>query len=842
MRRLPILIGFLALPLSAAAAETNLYELFRTQANEEFTVQGEIDAPVIQFLQGVYSGRWGLREEEIVAAIKGRPWLACAVEGDIAQGTSSDVRNIIECGRALENIQLLADEEQRLRTFGRTLQRMSTAQELPLSEIPGRPFHMATDLSGIINIWRAGTGSVQQAITGSMLVRTRALTEEEAETIKVEFDGIAQALAGREGGQNEEWYTGLVWYFQYGARLRVGDRNPAYPPPLEDDQSGDGTERQYLFREDFKNTWGEALKQIWNKLPKDRDDFDPPLSANEAAYILFPDELQDVLPENLLVWARVDQAPESGGSQNQHPLGDVGLAWKYPLEPLLPALLSSKNEESGRPILGGKYPPEPAMPASSDENGNPLPEGSTVPTDGRGLCSMALAQRGYLCRPISVASEEQCPASDTEDDEENVITLVSCTLDEEPTLTVAGPDACREIEWKNGEEPQRCDVQLEEGCPDGQSGITFPKEGNGTIRVCIDGEAAGSTLTYLLEHELVHAQQACSMPPGNPFEALATEEEQNALCCRLEGEAHLVSCKRMYEDGLLRGEDGGPLFINGVEITPQTCMEVARASSCDYIVGRDARCTMSTILTSADAGAMKAAALAANNPADLPDTYEEATEPETMDPRVAARIRTIERQIPVCMPGTESDYKNTIGNNACYIGQCVEETLELHRVTGGRSPISVGDGAFPWDEPDMGEALATVLRSVPATSPPLPSYRPQLVTKILEDALCQLQGLPASTPPHLCSFSPSRRLAVPLEDGAATARSLLLNSEEQRDATLLTEKLAAGLGSRIGTDMQGQYLRIGTRSLSEVVALANLLLKEAITVTFPAKMCPLSLD
>ena len=207
----------------------------------------------------------------------------------------------------------------------------------------------------------------------------------------------------------------------------------------------------------------------------------------------------------------------------------------------------------------------------------------------------------------------------------------------------------------------------------------------------------------------------------------------------------------------------------------------------------------------------------------------------------AARIRAIQRYAPVCAPGTESDYKNTIGNNACYVGRCVEESLELHRLTAGRTPATVGDGAFPYDAPETGDALATVLRSVPVTTPPLPSYRPQMVTRVLEDALCQLQGLPAATPPHLCAFSPSRRLAVPLADGAATAQSIVRSTDEQREATLLVEQLSNGLGSRIGTDMQGQYLRIGTRTLSEVVALANLLLKETLTVTFPTNMCPLNI-
>jgi hypothetical protein len=299
----------------------------------------------------------------------------------------------------------------------------------------------------------------------------------------------------------------------------------------------------------------------------------------------------------------------------------------------------------------------------------------------------------------------------------------------------------------------------------------------------------------------------------------------------------------MYEDGVLRDPDGGPLFINGIEITPQTCMEIGRVLSCKHSRGESIQCPSTKgEITQADMDALNAAVLAGGNPKDLPDTYDEATNPETMDARVAARLRTIERDIPICEPGTESDYKNTIGNNACFVGQCVEESLELHRLTGGRSPATVGDGAFPHDDPEMGTALATMLRSVPVISPPLPSYRPQMVMRTLEDALCQLQGMPASTPPHLCAFSSSRRLAVPLATGIQTIQNLVLSADEQRDATLLVRQIAASVGSRIGTDMQGRYLRIGTRTLSEVVALANALIKDMLTVHFPANMCPLSVQ
>ena len=836
--RIGLLLALLAPSLALAqSADVDLYDAFRTQVQKEFA-DAVADEPVIQFLQGVYRPRWDLSADEMKAAIRQEPWKACAEE-------NSDIGTTAECTRALENISVLATEEQALRTFGRNLQRVAAAQELPISEVPGRPFHLATDLSGIINIWRAGTGSVQRSVTGSILLRTHALTEDEKSSIEQVFDQMEERGIADMGLPDAVY--GVVWRYQYGVRLILGERNPRFPPPERDAQSGDGSERQYMFRDwqDDDNGamgWETILKEIWDKLPKDQNDFDPPLSENEVAYFLFPDDIQAKMPPGMLLWARVGGATYEPGVGERDDLGDVGVVWKYPIEPFMPSLLSIEEDRLDEPILGGRYPPEPATPRSSNDDGSPAPIGTKTPIDGRGLCSMALGQRGYLCRPLTVESEELCPEGKETNDEENVITLVSCTLEEKPTLTVAGADVCREIEWKNGEQPQRCDVEFYQGDCGADARADF-KTPDGKLGICV-GNLGEVNMTYAIEHELVHAQQFCSMEPGNVYENVEGEGEekekaQDALCCRLEGEAYLVNCKRMYDDGLLRNPDGSPAFIKGTEVTPQTCMEIGRLKSCQWALGRDVHCPSTVDFTADDIDALQP--LMIGNPKELPDTYEESIDPETIDARVAARIRTIERQIPVCEPGTESEYKNTIGNNACFIGQCVEESLELHRLTGGRSPATVGDGAFPHDDPEMGTALATMLRSVPATTPPLPSYRPQMVMRILEDALCQLQGMPASTPPHLCAFSTSRWLAVPLATGTQTVESLVASAGEQRDATLLVRQIAASLGSRIGTDMQGQYLRVGTRTLSEVVALANTLLKEMLTVHFPANMCPISL-
>ncbi len=632
MKRLLPLIGLFLLPLGAAnAAGEGLYDRFKAQVEREMNASTQIDDDVLSFIREVYRPKWPMSQDEILGALRGQRWKACT-----SQDPSAMQNDATECDLALENIGVLAAEEQGLRSFGRTLQRIAVAQELPLSEIPGRPFHMATDLSGIVNIWHAGTEAAETA--SGETVRIRTLSEDETDDLE---ESLEEFVGDHPGGISDMALPGadeaVVWRYQYGVRFVRGDRAPTFPPPVEGDQSGPGTERQYVFKrwqaaEDDEYGMEDLLLEVWERLPKE---FDPPLEENEVAYYLFPENIRAFFPAGTLLWARMD-----GGEE--HPFGDVGLAWEFPTEPFLPSIVSIEEDHVGEPILGGGYPPNPTHEVESEDEEDPL--------DGRGLCSMTFAARGFLCRSFETTDEQACPDPDAGGGEED-ITLVSCTLDDETTVTIAGADVCEDIEWRD----------------------------------------------------------------------------------------------------------------------------------------------------------------------------------------------SLEDSSPVCNPGETDTYKNTIGNNACYIGRCVEESLELRRATSGRSPATAGDGAFPFDDPRTGDALGTLLRSVPATIPQLPSYRPLTMVRILEDALCQLQGLPAATPPHLCAFSPSRRLDLPLGDRTQTARSLWFDAQAEQEVTLLTEQLAAALGSRIGTDIQGHYLRIGTRALSEVVDIANSLLKDALTVRFPITMCPLTL-
>ena len=65
-----------------------------------------------------------------------------------------------------------------------------------------------------------------------------------------------------------------------------------------------------------------------------------------------------------------------------------------------------------------------------------------------------------------------------------------------------------------------------------------------------------------------------------------------------------------------------------------------------------------------------------------------------MDARAKAMIASLPK---VCTPECRSEFENTIGNNLCFIGQCIEQSWEEERIVPGRMPLNVGDEAFPWD-------------------------------------------------------------------------------------------------------------------------------------------------
>lgn len=791
----------------AALGAVPLYERMK-QAIEEEIARTEVDETVVPFLRLVFEEDWRLEDEDVRGMLKGESPGVCG-----NPDPEKPIDNLLSCFEIEGRIQQLARYENRVRSFGRTLQATATSYELPISDLPGRSLKLAADLRAIINIWSAGTGSIKTK-SDAPLIRT--VTAEE-ETFRSSLSAVGNEL----NRLNKEQLTAAVWRYQYGFRLIRDERAPRFPAPIIPPNSGPGTERQYQYKR-----WDgveAALQRVWEQI---RDDtFDPPLSSRETVYYTFSRNLlEDTLPDNVIIWARLD-----GDEENDRPYGDVGLQWEVPIDPVLPSL---KKEEEEVPILGGEYPPEPVMEEEENDNGEKLP------ADGRGLCTNPVSERGYLCRPFAVVPpEERCPTPEEDEERDpSAIDLIFCTNTGSLRYTAAGPDVCREITWQddNAFDPRtRCRVVLSCGTCGGEGMV---KQADGTIATCI--EQSSGNATYDLFHSLAHAYQLCGEAPGFDPYANLTDEERNAACCQREGEAFRAQCALMERDGVFEDANGNPrVSPDGIPFNAETCAEALAHQACGESRGMHG-CFVSRTYPPSFMQQLRQAA--SNNPLDVPASCSEAIDPEEMDERLRQLKEAVDARDDVCEPGQVDVYKNRIGNNACYIGQCVEMSQELHRIAAGQTPATAADPEAPWDDPQSGTPLGNVLLNPPTAQARLPSYRPQLFMREMEIALCQLQGLPPRTPPILCAIDARRQLAFARDLGVQSALGLSTQSSEQVLSAEDLLDLAQGVGARLGTNLYGNYLRESNRSFAGILNMANELLEELEKIDFPTEMCPIS--
>jgi hypothetical protein len=193
----------------------------------------------------------------------------------------------------------------------------------------------------------------------------------------------------------------------------------------------------------------------------------------------------------------------------------------------------------------------------------------------------------------------------------------------------------------------------------------------------------------------------------------------------------------------------------------------------------------------------------------------------------------------VCQPNQETEYRNTIGNTMCYVGQCVEQSLEAHRLIGGRSPFVPGDEAYPWDScVQRDPEFATLLTPPPATTSWFPSYRPEELIRSLDSALCQTNGLPPQMPPVLCSFAPEHRIRLPLQTYLETAGQLANQAQEHATPTAGLQHLSEGLGARLGTSLYREYLLRAGHVLGEITSMTTDLFTSLAKMKFTREMCP----
>ena len=346
--------------------------------------------------------------------------------------------------------------------------------------------------------------------------------------------------------------------------------------------------------------------------------------------------------------------------------------------------------------------------------------------------------------------------------------------------------------------------------------MTIPtKNKTGVLTVCIPKEDPVPP-TYRVIHDLILSQRICHAPAGTPL-----YEKNVDACCRAELDAFAAACDAMTKDGMFQG----------TPVTTDQCAIYFASDACKK--------TVNALFCSAQTPAAVQTLIKgtlAKNRKNSASCSQAADPTRTVDARITALRQNLAN---VCNPECRTEYANTIGNTMCYVGQCVEQAFEEHRMIPGRNAFNAGDEAYPFDScaaPDP--SFATLLTPPPLAATWFPAYRPGWLLRTLDNALCQMNGLPPQSAAILCETNALRRLEVPLDNPLENVQSLIDQIVERRRPAEQLERLAPGLGARMGTTLLVNYLRLGGRSLGEITSIAAELLGNLEDIEFPTELCP----
>lgn len=804
MKHFPARIGlFLLLLLSAAGAGAQqglgglqLYEKMRAITMSEIALE-EVDDHIISYIVQL-AEQENMKPQNTTASM--HEIVKAAFEARLADFCEMYNATFDGCPQVYQMFRDWARDIIETRTLSMDLLHIATGYETGVSGHMGEIFTVAERTLAIRNLWRSQDDAL---LTPEVFPLVRAVPRPESVT-----DGMFDDLAAELKADMPH----AVWRYRYGIQ--------AFGEYCHNTQ--DASELFEAVRERYCSV-EEKLRALRDALPASPLEYDPPLRRGEI--VIFPlRKLDD--PPHVVVWMMAEHVD---GTVKR----DAGVGWDLALESVPIGILGEPPCDTGtlsesyctvverfsiRP--GGRYeaPPE-------------------EPKQGEGICHLAFARDGYMCRPLR---HDRCNA-EIEDKDPRSIVLTTCEPSQakQPVgLTESGPDICRTGWWRipgkdilqssssSSTQKSECslctlDLKCESVCKDGIPAYTDKKTAEGKIHICITNTYPRTALAGVIAHELVHAQQLCNLAAETDI--FDTAEH----CCAREAEAYQVSCRIFAEDGIL--DEAGLSMEECVSGSANLSCQEHGENVCSDLVGATIKEKIEEVVRKRDETATNA----------LPSCDEAIGSDEGMA-RLDSRILSmIEALNGACTPGCPVKYENTIGNNLCYIGQCVEQSIEQSRVIPGRMALVVGDESFPWDACAAENTQTAGLITLPAISPPLtPSYNPRLLVESLDRALCQINGLPAFTPPIRCQFDYQRRLSVPTSDYASTTLSFTSQIDENEDPTSSLQRMTQGIATRIGTSLLTRYLSWAGPALSDTLRTTNRLLNIMEQTKFPMQTCP----
>ncbi|MFH0851197.1 MAG: hypothetical protein V1876_00405 [Candidatus Peregrinibacteria bacterium] len=803
MKHLPAVAGLLLLLLcfeSARAQDLSglkVYENMHAITLQEVTLE-RVDERVIDYVARLAQQEKMIPEGKTVADM--REVAKAAFETRLDDFCEMYNATFLACPHTYQMFRDWALDIIEIRTLSTDLLHIATGYETGVSGNMGEIFTIAERTLTIRNLWRSADDAL---LTPEVFPLVRAVPRPDSVT-----DGMFDDL----GSELVKYAPNAVWRYRYG--IVAFNKEPC--------REIQGSTELFEAIEERACPVEEKLRALRDALPSAALEFNPPLQRGEI--VIFPlRRLSD--PAHVIVWMMAENV-------NGEIMRDVGLGWDLMLQSVPIGILGRSPCDTGK--LGEAYCT--VVDNYSIRPGGRYEDPPKEPTEQEGgLCHLAFARDGYLCRPMR---HDRCNA-EIEDKEPDSIVLAECkpTQARQPVaLSESGPDICRAGWWRipiNNEEttkdtaeenpdlrPGPCsncvvDIVCSENCGgiDGFDSETMPKNENGIIKICLSRRNPLSLLASGLIHELTHAQQLCP----SQREKAPTDIE---TCCALEAEAYRASCRILAANGLL--DKAGILL--------EECIGAGANKSCAHF--GEATCSSLDTESIWD----KLFLAARKDTSSYPPCDELVNDMASIEPTAAVMKEGLNN---ACTPGCPTKYQNTIGNNLCYIGQCVEQSIEQSRVIPGRMALVVGDESFPWDACAATDSQAGGLITLPAISPPLtPAYNPRLLVESLDRALCQINGLPAMTPPILCQFDYQRRLSIPTSDYVSTALSFTSQIEENDTPTASLQRMTQGIATRIGTSLLTRYLSWAGAALSDTLRTGNRLLNSMEKTQFPLFTCP----
>jgi len=821
-RNLIIVTILTLIPLATTA---QIYDYFYETSKNEFLLDGTDELEEFITHGGVLNFDPPIDADDVKNAFIMRSDLICP-----------DRNQSIPCG-VVDQVKAVGTREELVKTLARDAQIITAGYEMPIGDFPIGSSYLAPRFASIIKIWQSTNDSLStNAIENKVVFDVDTEDSDDCSP-----SPCLSSLLDDEG----RW----AWRYRWGVRSIQKEFAP------DESDCSDW--------ENWWNNYGPEITEV-SYLRERNCDLETKLLSMVEEHDVHGEvkiTIKKIAGKDVYVWIR---------SHNANASGDAGLWNTIPYIPQFPQIM-----RDGEPILGGRYAEPPYEPKKDEK-----------------LCSQVFSSDGYLCRPLStnLCSESSDP---------NEMYLTSCSPENLKSImtrrTFWGMDSCEVGGWRtndfgfrvldpgtetwkickpdDNEEanesllPDDCDG-IEPDAPrqyhcgncavdlychdnaepdDGFSGcansvLVSPKNNHGVIPVCIPSMTTHSGLYYLYLAGLVQAQSICNMEMGTrPFIGSGTNyghgEEGKKDCCTANITSARVMCNALAEDGNFEDldlsiEECSAVYANKIcsiyrvadPNNPGEFIEACTGDNLNYNQMLDIETDIALALHENAAG----------RPTSCPDLIEMTYDDEKSRPGMVLR------SLPqVCSPDCEAKYANTIGNNMCYVSQCVEQTIEEHRRIGGRWGFLSTDQSFPWDYMARRDPIiGTVLPAPPIPQVKIPPYRAEMLALKLDLALCQLNGLPVMYPPIKCAFQETKRLNLHPAEYISLGTGLFGQKVSNAIASSGLETMAQSLGSRIGTSLYESYLGFSTRAFSELMNSANTLLRGVSNVNFSTFMCP----